>query len=76
MIRKLKLEPEKTMAERDKLIPSKRKTTVIGLKILFPNKLLKRGNNSFKLKYKIKLYLLYQHKKTTKNIYNNLIKSL
>ena len=76
MTRKLKLEPEKTMAEREKLIPSKRKTTVTGLKILFPNKLLKRGNNSYKLKYKTKLYLLYQHKETTKNIYNNLIKSL
>ena len=66
MIRKLKLEPEKTMTERVKLISSKRKTTVTGLKILFPSKLLKRGNNSYKLKHKIRLYLLYQHKKPLK----------
>ena len=57
-------------------------------KILTPNKLLTRlpvllaqikaGNNSHKLKYEIKLilYLLYQHKKITKKVYNNLNKSL
>ena len=59
-----------------------------GLKILIPNKLLtklpislaqtKAGNNSYKLKNEIRqiLYLLYQHNKITKNVYNNLIKSL
>ena len=58
-----------------------------GLKILTPNKLLttlsillaqiKAGNNSFKLKNEIRqiLYLLYQHNKITKKVYN-LIKSL
>ena len=57
-------------------------------KILTPNKLLTRlpvllaqikaGNNSHKLKYEITLilYLLYQHKKITKKVYNNLNKSL
>ena len=57
-----------------------------GLKILTPNKLLTRlpillaqmkvGNNSDKLKNKIRqiLYLLYQKNKITKNVYN-LIKS-
>ena len=56
------------------------------LKIMTLNKLLTRlllflaqikaGNNSYKLKNKIKqiLYVLYQHNKNTKNIYNNLIK--
>ena len=59
-----------------------------GLKILTPNKLLTRlpillaqikaGNNSYKLKNEIRqiLYLLYQHNKITKKVYNNLIKSL
>ena len=58
-----------------------------GLKILTPNKLLttlsillaqiKAGNNTFKLKNEIRqiLYLLYQHNKITKKVYN-LIKSL
>ena len=58
------------------------------LKILTPNKLLTRlpillaqikaGNNSYKLKNEIRqiLYLLYQDNKTTKKVYNNLIKSL
>ena len=58
-----------------------------GLKILTPNKLLirfpvlldqiKAGNNSYKVKNEIReiLYLLYQHNKITKIIYNNLIKS-
>ena len=58
------------------------------LKILTPNKLLtklpillvqrKAGNNSYKLKHKIRqiLYLFYQHNKITKNVYINLIKSL
>ena len=52
-----------------------------GLKILTPNKLLTRlpillaqikaGNNSYKLKNKIRqiLYLLYQHNKITKKVY-------
>ena len=59
-----------------------------GLKILTPNKLLTRlpvllaqikaGNNSYKLKNKIRqiIYLLYQHNKITKKLYNNFIKSL
>ena len=59
-----------------------------GLTILTPNKLLtslpvllaqiKAGNNSYKLKNEIRqiVYLLYQHNKSTKNVYNNLIKSL
>ena len=57
-------------------------------KILTPNKLLtslsvlsaqiKAENNSNKLKNEIRkiLYLLYQHNKITKKLYNNLIKSL
>ena len=57
-----------------------------GLKILTANKLLTRlpvllaqikaGNNSFKIKNEIRqiLYLLYQHNKITKKVYNNLIK--
>ena len=59
-----------------------------GLKILTPNKLLIRlpillaqindGNNSCKLINEVRqiLYLLYQHKKITKRVYNNLMKSL
>ena len=59
-----------------------------GLKILTPNKLLTRlpillaqinaGNNSNKSKNEIRqiLYLFYQHNKSTKNFYNNLIKSI
>ena len=59
-----------------------------GIKILTPKKLLTRfpillaqikaGNNSYKLKNEIRqiLYLLYQHNKITKKVYNNLIKSL
>ena len=59
-----------------------------GLKISTPNKLLtslpvlsaqiKAGNNSYKLKTKIRqmLYLLHQHNKITKKLYDNLIKSL
>ena len=58
-----------------------------GLTILTPNKLLTRlpillaqikaGNNSCKLKNEIKqvLFLLNQHNKITKKVYNNLIKS-
>ena len=58
-----------------------------GLKILTPNKLLTRlpillaqikgGNNSCNLKNEIRqtLYLLYQHNKIIKKVYNNLIKS-
>ena len=57
------------------------------LKILPQNKLLTRlplllaqgkaGNNSYKLKNETRqiLYLLYQHNKITKKVYNNLIKS-
>ena len=48
-----------------------------------PNKLLTRlpikaGNNSCKFKKEIRqtLYLLYQHNRITKKVYNNLIKSL
>ena len=59
-----------------------------GFKILTPNKLLTRlpvllaqikaGNNLYKLNNEIRqiLYLLCQHKKITKKVYNNLIKSL
>ena len=59
-----------------------------GLNILSPNKLLTRspilsaqikaGNNSNKLKVGIRQipYLLYQHNKIAKNVYNNLIKPL
>ena len=59
-----------------------------GLKILTPNNLLvrlpilsapiKAGNNSYKLKNKIRkiLYLLYQCNKITQKVYNNLIKTL
>ena len=59
-----------------------------GLKILTPNKLLtnllvlfaqiKAGNNSYKLRTEIRqiVYLLYQHNKITKKLYNKLIKSL
>ena len=58
------------------------------LKILIPKKLLTRlpillaqikaENNLFKFKNEIRqiLYLLYQHNKITKKVYNNLIKSL
>ena len=39
---------------------------------------IKAGDNSRKLKTEIRqtLYLLYQHNKTTKKVYNNLIKLL
>ena len=59
-----------------------------GLTILTPNKPLTRlsillaqieaGSNLYKLKNEIRqiLYLLYQHNKITKKVYNNLIKSL
>ena len=59
-----------------------------GLKILTPKKLLTRlsillaqikaGNNSYKLKNKIRkiLYLFRQHDNITEKIYNKLIKSL
>ena len=59
-----------------------------GLKILTPNKLLTRipilspqigaGNSSCKLKNEIRkiLYLLYQHIKIIKKVYDNLFKSL
>ena len=56
-----------------------------GFKILPPVELLTRlpvllaqikaGNNSNNA-IRQKLYLLYQHNKVTKNVYNNLIKSL
>ena len=58
------------------------------VKILTPKKLLSRlsillaqikaGYNSYKLKNKIRqiLYLLYQHNKIIKNVYNNLTKPL
>ena len=59
-----------------------------GLTVLTPNKLLtwlstllaqiKAGNNSNKLKKQIRqiLYLLHQHNKITRKVYNNLIKWL
>ena len=58
------------------------------IKFLTPNKLLTRlsilleqikaGDNSYKLKNEIRqiLYLLYQHNKITKKVYNTLIKLL
>ena len=57
------------------------------LKTLTPKKLLtkllilltqiKTGSNSYKLKNEIRqiLYLLYQHNKITKKVYNNLMNS-
>ena len=59
-----------------------------GLQKLTPLKLLTRipillaqikaGNNSYKLKNETRqiLYLLYQHNKISKKLYNNLIKSV
>ena len=59
-----------------------------GLQKLTPLKLLTRipillaqikaGNNSYKLKSETRqiLYLLYQHNKISKKLYNNLIKSV
>ena len=59
-----------------------------GLKVLTPNKLstrlpiilaqIKAENKSYKLKSEIRLilYLLQQHNQITKNVYNNLMKSL
>ena len=58
------------------------------IKILTPNMLLtglpillaqiKSGKNSYKLKSEIRqiLFLLYEHNKITKKVYNNLIQSL
>ena len=39
---------------------------------------IKAGNNSYKFKNEIRqiLHLLYQHNKTTKKVYKNLIKSI
>ena len=84
----VKSEPEETIAERVILNPQKRKNTGTGLKFFIPNKILTRlpillvqikaGNYSYQLKNEIRqiLYLLYQDNRITKNIYNNLIKSL
>ena len=84
----VKLKAEKTIAEKEKLNPQKRKITGTRLKFLAPNKLLTRllillaqtkaGSNSNKLKNEIRqiLHLLHQHNKTTERIYNNSIKSL
>ena len=59
-----------------------------GMKILTSNKLstrlpillaqIKAGNNSYKLKNVLRQisYLLYQHNRTTKNIYNNLMECI
>ena len=59
-----------------------------GLKVLIPKQMLQRlpialaqvksGNNSKSLLNEIKqiVYFLYQSKKITKNIYNNIIKSI
>ena len=58
------------------------------LKVSTPNKLyirlpillaqIKDGNNQYKLQNEIRqiLYLLHQHNKITKKVYNNLMKSL
>ena len=65
-----------------------RKQQGLELKILTPNQMLSRlpitlaqlkaGNNSEKLKNEIRqlLYSLYKSKKLTKNVYNNLIKTI
>ena len=78
-------EAEKTIDERVKLNPRKRKYEGTGLKILTPNKLLTRipillaqikaGNSSYKVRNEIRQiqYLLYQHIKINKSVYNNLI---
>ena len=83
----VKLDPEETIAEIIQL-KKKKKNTGTGLETFTPNKLLTRlpillaqikaGKNSYKLKNEIRqmLYLLYQGNKITKNVYNNLIKSL
>ena len=72
----VKLDPEETISERAKFNPRKRKNTEKRSKILTPSKLLTRlkaGNSSNKLKNEIRqiLYLLYQHNKITKKVYNN-----
>ena len=79
----VKLNPEETSSERAKFNPRKRKNTGKRSKILTPSKLLTRfiilltqikaGNSSNKLKNEIRqiLYLLYQHNKITKKVYNN-----
>ena len=83
----VKSETDKIIFEKSELNPQKKKKTGAELKNLTLNKLLTRllvllsqlkaGNNSYKLKNEIKqiLYLLYQHNKITKNVYNNIIKS-
>ena len=80
----VKLESEQTIAERVKLWKNER----TGLNILTSNRLLTRfsillaqikaKNNLYKLKNEIRqiLYLLYEHNKITKKVYNNIIKSL
>ena len=67
---------------------SKERKSGGGLKILTPNQMLSRlpislaqlktGNNSEKLKNKIRQILcsLYRSKKLTKNVYNNLISTI
>ena len=52
------------------------KKLITGLPILLAQ--IKAGHNSYKLKNEIRqiLYLLYQHDKITKKVYNNLIKPL
>ena len=84
----VKSEPEETIAEKVKLDPRKKKYAGTRLKILIPNKLLTRlpillpqikaGNNSYKLINEIRQisYLLQQHNKINKKVYNNSIKSL
>ena len=84
----VKLESEQTIAERVKLDLRKRKNERTGLNILTSNRLLTRfsillaqikaKNNLYKLKNEIRqiLYLLYEHNKITKKVYNNIIKSL
>ena len=84
----VKSEPEETIAEKVKLDPRKKKYAGTRLKILIPNKLLTRlpillpqikaGSNSYKLINEIRQmsYLLQQHNKINKKVYNNSIKSL
>ena len=84
----VKSEPEETIAEKVKLDPRKKKYAGTRLKILIPNKLwtrlpillpqIKAGNNSYKLINEIRQmsYLLQQHNKINKKVYNNSIKSL
>ena len=72
----LRFPSQETIAERVKIKPQERKKNRNNIPILLAQ--VKAGNNSYKLKNKIRqiLYLLHQHNKITKKVYNKLIKSL